>query len=297
MFLRILLIATLSLFLFPSSHAQTSVNPPQDTLKIISWNIHLLPYFMVYPKSKKRKRTKLIAEAFNAEKDYEILALQEVFHKTNRRLLKRKLKKKYPYIYGPPNRQRHRIKTNSGLMVFSKRPLIYKKSVQFDVATSWDNKMARKGAMLLEGEFNGNLFQIVNTHTQGQPSIVNNHQFHQIYDGLIAPFERKNIPQIICGDMNCNNTNVQDYSQMLRILHIDNPAPMYDDRYEAKGGLLKKTIDYIFVRPNDSDMKILRTSMILIGQDWKKLGNLHKTYGVDVGLSDHYPMEILLTWD
>jgi len=157
-------------------------------------------------------------------------------------------------------------------MVFSNRPLIYKRTVKFDVATSWDNKMARKGAMLLEGEFNGNLFQIINTHTQGKPSIINNHQFHQIYDGLIAPFERKSIPQIICGDLNCASTKPDDYSQMLRILHIDNPQSLYDDRYKTKGGLLGRTIDYILVRPNDSDMRIIRTSKILLGRDWKNMG-------------------------
>ena len=93
MYFRITLIFIL-LFSFLFSNAQETINPPEDTLKIISWNIHLLPYFLVYPKSKKRKRTKLIAAVFNQEKDYDILALQEVFHKTNRRLLKRKLKKK-----------------------------------------------------------------------------------------------------------------------------------------------------------------------------------------------------------
>lgn len=295
MFLRIIFISVF-LFLFQSSYAQKTTTSSQDTLKIVSWNIHLLPYFFVYPKSKKRKRTKLIAALFNTEKDYEILALQEVFHKTNRRLLKRKLKKKYPYVYGPPNRKRHKIQTNSGLMIFSKRPLIYKRSIQFDVATSWDNKMARKGAMLLEGEFNGNLFQIINTHTQGKPSIINNHQFHQIYDGLLAPFERKNIPQIICGDLNCASTNPDDYSQMLNILHIDHPQPIYDDRYETKGNLLGRTIDYILVRPNDSDMKIIRTSKILLGPDWVHSSNGHKIFGKGVGHSDHYPMEILVTW-
>lgn len=296
MLFRIVLVSIL-LFLFQSVPAQETTNPSKDTLKIVSWNVHLLPYFFVYPKSKKRKRTKLIAEIFNAKEDYDILALQEVFHKTNRRLLKRKLKKKYPYIYGPPNRKRHKIQTNSGLMVFSKRPLIYKKSIQFDVATSWDNKMARKGAMLLEGEFNGKLFQIINTHTQGKPSIINNHQFHQIYDGLIAPFQQRYIPQIICGDLNCANTVPDDYSQMLDILHVYNPQPMFDDRYSERGGLLGRTIDYILVRPNDSSMEIIRTSKILLGPDWKHAKSGHKKFGESVGLSDHYPMEILVTWD
>lgn len=289
----------LFLFLFSinNSEAQnTSLSYPNDTLKIVSWNIHMLPYFFVLPISKKRKRTKLIGEEFNHNYDYDIIVLQEVFHKTNRRLLKRKLKKKYPYQYGPPNRKRLSLKTNSGLMVFSKRPLIYKASVQFDVATSFDNKLARKGAMLLEGEFNGNLFQIINTHTQGNPPIINGHQFHQIYDGLIEPYEKENVPQLLCGDMNCSSKIPTDYNQMLKIFHIENPAPMYDDRYEKNGGLLGRTIDYILVRPNNSGMKIIRTSKILIGPDWKKTKAVGKKFGVHCGLSDHYPMEIQVVW-
>lgn len=286
-----------SIFMINFSTAENiDYAPTNDTLKIVSWNIHLLPYFFVFPKSKKRKRTKLISDEFNITYDYDILVLQEVFSRTNRRLLKRRLKRKYPYIYGPPNMKRHKIQTNSGLMVFSKRPLIYKKSIKFDVATSWDNKMARKGAMLLQGEFNGNLFQIINTHTQGRPAIINNHQFHMIYDGLIAPFERKNIPQIICGDLNCNMNRADDYTEMKKILHVDNPAAMYDDRYNKNGDILKNTIDYILVRPNESSMKILRTSKILIGPDWKYSRNQHKKFGESVGLSDHYPMEIQVVW-
>ncbi len=247
--------------------------------------------------SKKRKRTHLIAQQFNDSLDYDIIVLQEVFHKTNRRLLKRKLKKKYPYIYGPPNRKRWTIKTNSGLLVLSKRPLILKGTVQFDAATSLDNKMSRKGAMLLEGEFNGHLFQIINTHTQGNPSIINGHQFHQVYDGLIHPYEKKGVPQIICGDMNCSSANPRDYQQMLRIFHIGEPNVTHDDRYAEKGGLLEKTIDYILVRPNNSRMNIIRTSKILIGPDWIHSHKAGKKYGVHVGLSDHYPMEIEVVWE
>ena len=283
------------LFINFSNAENINNSPVNDTLKIVSWNVHLLPYFFVFPKSKKRKRTKLIADQFNYKKDYDIIVLQEVFSRSNRRLLKRRLKNKYPYIYGPPNKKRHKIQTNSGLMVFSERPLIYKKSIEFDVATSWDNKMARKGAMLLEGEFNGNLFQIINTHTQGKPAIINGHQFHMIYDGLIEPFERKNIPQIICGDLNCNSDHKGDYTQMQKILDVD-PAPMHDDRLSKNGDILNKTIDYILVRDNDSNMKIIRTSKILIGPDWEKSSNTHKRFGKTVGLSDHYPMEIMVTW-
>ncbi len=263
-----------------------------DTLKILSWNIHMLPYFIYY-KSKKRIRAKQIVNQMY-ERDYHIIVFQEVFHRRVRNKLARALKKKYPYQYGPANKKRLSLKTNSGIWVVSDRPLSLKATTKFEVATELDNKWARKGAMLFEGEFNGNIFQLIGTHTQGNPRIINNHQFHQIYDELIEPHHEEDVPVIICGDMNCQMKEKKDYNQMLKILHIENPEPMVDARPEKKGNIVKRTIDYIFVRKNKSKIKVAKKRKLLIGPDWKQGGK--KIYLETVGLSDHYPIDISLTW-
>ncbi len=269
----------------------TYLLPENDTLKILSWNIHMLPYFYVYTKSKKRKRTKLIINEF-MERDYNILVLQETFHRRIRNRIKRKVKKKYPYSYGPPNKKYFRIQTNSGLTVLSDRPLIFKKSIRFSESYSWDNRMARKGAMLLQGEFNGNIFQIIDTHTEGPPAIINNSQFHEIYDGLIEPFERENIPQIICGDFNCDIDNEKQFSELLKLLHIENPEVHYDERYGETDKVMKENVDHIFVRKNKSKVEIIRKRTLLFGFDW--VYSLKKIFGKTVGYSDHYPVDIQL---
>ncbi len=295
MYLRFTIIL-LSIFISTIAKANTIQNPPpQDTLKILSWNIHMLPYF-VYYKSKKRIRARRILEEVK-NSDYQILVFQEVFHRRVRKKLKRALKKKYPYQYGPANRKRFKLKTNSGIWVASDRPLIHLGDVQFDVATTYDNKLARKGAMMFEGEFNGHKFQLIGTHTQGNPIIINNHQFHQIYDGLMQPYYEEGIPQILCGDLNCSMDTPAEYESMLRVFDIDKKdvETMYDARYGKEDDIVEQTIDYIFVKKNNSNINIGKKRMVLIGPDWEQGDK--KIYLKTVGLSDHYAIDISLTFE
>ncbi len=287
----------ISFLFFSCLHSEAKTeNPPEtekDTLKILSWNIHMLPYFYVFTKTKKRKRAKLIIEEFK-NRDYNIILIQEAFHRKIRNRIKRKLKKKYPYAYGPPNKQYFRIQTNSGLLVLSDRPLIEKSSVQFTESYSWDNRMARKGAQLVQGEFNGHIFQIINTHTEGTPVIINNSQFHEIYDGLIQPYEQKNIPQIIAGDFNCNMKNEDQFSQMLNLLHVTDTIPHQDIRYNEKNKILKEGIDHIFIRKNMSKVNVTKYRKLLIGFDW--IQGRKKIFKKTVGYSDHYPVDMHLVF-
>ncbi len=286
----------LFLFLFSFQFIQaetTQLEPENDTLKILSWNIHMLPYFYVYTKSKKRVRAKLIIEEFK-KRDYNILVLQEAFHRRIRNRIKRKLKHKYPYSYGPPNKSYFKIQTNSGLFVLSDRPLIEQKSIRFSESYSWDNKLARKGAMLLQGEFNGSIFQIIDTHTEGNPAIINNSQFHEIHEKLIRPFERENVPQIICGDFNCSNSNSRLFNQLLRILHIEDQSIQFDERKGKSNLPVENMIDHIFVRKNNSEVKVIRKRSFLIGIDWEQ--HPKKIFKKSVGYSDHYSVDIQLVF-
>ncbi len=278
-------------FLFAQEeHLNTTQN---DTLKILSWNIHMLPYFFVFTKSKKRKRSKLLINEFNT-RDYNILVLQETFHRKIRNRIKRKVKKKYPYAYGPPNKKYFRLQTNSGLLVLSDRPLIFKKSIRFSESLSWDNRMARKGAMLMQGEFNGNIFQIINTHTEGSPAYINNSQFHEIYDGLIRPYSYEKIPQIICGDFNCSRKNDEQFSQLFKLLDLKSPQEQTDHRYGEKNKLMKDGVDHIFIRKNNSNVEVTANRKLLFGFDWTF--SKKKIFGKTVGYSDHYPIDIHLVF-
>ncbi len=275
----------------PSSHL---ADPPStadqpaygENLKVLSWNIYMLPYF-IFRRSRKIQRARQIANEIN-KMDYDIIVFQEAFKRRPRRVLKRKLADKFPYQYGPANKKFISLKTNSGLVVVSNRPLLEKGSVQYDACNSWDC-FARKGAVMFEGEHQGHAFQIVGTHTNGNPKEINRHQFHMLYDGLLAPHYKEGVPQIIVGDMNCSYSKKEDYEAMLRLLKAEDTPLTGERRYS--NWEQSSIIDYILLRRNGSSIQQVSKSITLLGPDWNPKGVKNRNLG-GIGLSDHYPVEI-----
>src|SRR4051794_8059891 len=68
--------------------------PAQDTLKILTWNIQMLPN--VTKGNSRATRAKAIVNQLNA-RDYNVVVFQELFHKRARRIVINGLKEKYPY--------------------------------------------------------------------------------------------------------------------------------------------------------------------------------------------------------
>ena len=252
-----------------------------DTFKILSWNIHMLPG-TIYHATKKGKRANLIAEQI-LNRDDDVVVFQEAFHYRTRRILKKKLKERFTYIFKPINFSFFSFKTNGGVWVLSKLKLEEKAIIKFD-SSSGSSRWARKGAVLLEGSVGDNCFQIVGTHTNG--GSVNNSQFKQIRKELLTPFEKNLIPQIICGDLNCASSKINLYKQMLTILAaIDLPR---ERGFQYSNHEKTAVIDYMLLKANGSDVKELNKKIILIGNYWK-VGE--RKYPETVGLSDHMPVE------
>lgn len=86
----------------------------QDTIKIASWNTFLLP--RLAKKSNQKERAKTIA-SYLLKKDYDVICLQEVFHKKALKVMKDSLSKKYKNIIVA--NKSGVFKTSSGLMVAS----------------------------------------------------------------------------------------------------------------------------------------------------------------------------------
>ncbi|MDG2369434.1 MAG: endonuclease/exonuclease/phosphatase family protein [Flavobacteriales bacterium] len=252
-----------------------------DTLKILSWNIHMLPG-TIYHATKKGKRANLIAEQI-LNRDDDVVVFQEAFHFRTRRMLKNKLKGRFTYVFKPINFSFFSFKTNGGVWVLSKLKLEEKAVIKFDSA-SGSSRWARKGAVLLEGSIGESCFQIVGTHTNG--GSVNNSQFNQIRKELLTPFEKNPVPQIICGDLNCASSKTNLYEEMLAILAAkDLPR---ERGFQYSNHEKTAVIDYILLKTNGSDVKELNKKIILIGNDWK-VGK--RKYPETVGLSDHMPVE------
>lgn len=253
-------------------------------LKILSWNIYMLPAIVVRPG--RRSRAYDIVEQLQ-QADYNIIVFQEAFMPAARRIIKKGLEGVYPYFYGPVNDAGASLKANGGVWVLSKIKLDLKQSIQFRDCKGIDC-MARKGAMLLEGEYGGKKFQIVGTHLQADDATaVREKQMDQIYTELLAKYKEDSVPQIICGDLNTEKEMQEHYQSMLGRLDAKNGVLdgvvkcTYDgvnnEIARSQGGKKRVILDYILLRANGAKLKAISRRVSVM----KKGGKY---------LSDHYGM-------
>lgn len=287
---RLLSIALLfgTLLAVPSAHAQDST---QKELKILSWNIKMLPLSFIKKKNHHTRARKIAKEL--QKREYDIIVFQEAFRASSRKVLKKKLRKKYPYIYGPANRWWSPTKTNSGIWVLSKIPLEELETIAFENCEGSDC-LARKGALLLEGDWKGNTFQVLGTHLEaGGPDKIRKNQFRELANKLLKKHQKEKVPQFICGDMNTAQ-NDSLYQEMLTILQAEDiqlskNTDVKFTSYNAKKQT--KVIDYILLKKNKLKFSKLARSIRMIGEKWDlKNPIMVDTHG---GLSDHLAVEII----
>lgn len=282
----------LSVFLL-SMRLEASLPVPQPTfesneLKILSWNIYMLPYVRFW--SNNRTRAKAIAKELT-NSDYHIIVFQEAFSSSCRHILSKALKDEFPYQYGPANRTLTPFRINSGLWVISKIPLIKAQEIRFSGRKGFD-VIARKGAVLFEGQYNNSHFQLVATHLQSANSpLVREHQCQEIKEHLLNAYYKKNVPQLICGDFNIDRSDHRHYMQMLHTLDAQNEelsdtlTVTYD---EINNNLARvengkqQVLDYILVRNEFLIGNIKRN----VRKFFARIGNKSSF------LSDHYAMEV-----
>jgi len=256
-------------------------------LKILSWNIYMLPYISLF--NKNGERAKVIAHTLQSS-DYQVIVFQEAFSYKCRNILAKNLVKEYPYQYGPINKNRLPFRTNSGLWVVSKFPLTELGQIQFSLSKGFDI-VARKGAVLFQGDFDGSSFQLITTHLQAyNSSEVRAEQCNEIREHLLNKFYNPHIPQLICGDFNIDMDDRPNYQKMLKTLDAHNGElsgnvkVTYD---EINNNLAKTTngkervIDYVLVRNGSLIHNIERKVQTFFSH----IGD-HKS-----NLSDHYAME------
>ncbi len=281
------------LILFSTCHifAQNlELKNQQEPLKILSWNIYMLPAVTALSKevgkTQKLQRTQGIVEYVKNE-DFDIIVWQEIFNPFARKKLKRKLKELYPYQYGPANKAIF-PKTNSGIAIFSKLPLKELAQLKFRTKKGID-AIANKGVLLMEGNWQGQTFQILGTHLQASGSDeLRLDQMKQIKT-LINEFEKDNIPQILCGDFNTRKGQTA-YSKMIEVLDV----PEYElqntkgSTYRISENEKGSEIDYIFVKPNGVNTKS-QQKMLIPEIEWGKNG--------EKWLSDHHAIQAVINFD
>lgn len=263
----------------------------ENELTVLSWNVYMLPGITNLSKqinkNYKKDRAKEIASYLN-NSDIDVAVFQEAFFNPSRRKLSRQLKAKYPFQYGPVNPSKMSLKTSSGIFVVSNRPLDVLGTVQYEACNGADC-FAKKGAVLLEGEFGGKRYQILGTHLNaGGPHWIRQEQYKQIKK-LLDDFQKLGVPQIICGDMNTHKEEEAKYQDMLNTLDVlDSPTTSEQVNTTAKN---RSVIDYIFMRKKESDLKILSKEVLWINPN--KLEVIEKLHG---NLSDHLALKARFQW-
>ncbi|MEZ5008809.1 MAG: endonuclease/exonuclease/phosphatase family protein [Chitinophagales bacterium] len=267
-----------------TSEAKTTAD---TTLKILSWNIHCLPV-MAYVNGK-RKRGEQIGKKM-MEEDFDIIVFQEAFNHGARRRIRRETRSEYKWRVGPANARYITIRANSGIWMISKIPVKKVDNIKFREKATADDKMARKGALMIEGEKNGQKFQVIGTHLNaGGPIEVRHSQVTQIREELLDPYMKKGVPQFICGDMNMRKES-DNYDFMLKTYDAVDGAlevseAMRTTCFDKNDRLFRDdVIDFIFYRANGVKPVSIQRSVPCFQQQWNKKG--------EEWLSDHPPMVI-----
>ena len=283
------LLVTLTLLICQVLEAQPEViPPPAGKIKILSWNIYMLPHF-VAASSNKKERAEAIGKALGLS-DYDVVFFQEAFHPLARRRILAQMQKSFPYSSGPANRKQVSLKTNSGLWVFSKYPIVASRAIRFKTRYGVD-ALSRKGALLVELEVHGERIQVAGTHLQNcGPKKLKQLQCIEFFDGLLKPLGREGVPQVICGDFNIDRYTMEsDYQCMLDNLDArdSNPSHLqytYDrlnNDLRNETGDRKDLIDYILIRSNGSVVKASNSVVRMKGLYNFKIADL----------SDHYSLQ------
>ncbi|UPT67975.1 MAG: endonuclease/exonuclease/phosphatase family protein [Sphingobacteriales bacterium JAD_PAG50586_3] len=254
-------------------------------LKILSWNIYMLPRHIKH--TGKLPRASIIGKMLK-DSDYDIIVFQEAFHGGARRRIKRATKEVFPHRIGPANRHYFWFKTNSGIWILSRIPLKKLGTVEFKECEGPDC-WANKGALLVQGEKDGKQFQILGTHLEaGGPQTIRDSQYTQIGE-LLDKNAVDGIPQFICGDFNTRNIDTLNYQRMLSAMkatdslpHMGKPGDDLVNHFRNKDKS-KFHIDYIFCRDNKCATPKIRREIKVFRALWRKPENQD--------LSDHFAVE------
>ena len=276
-----------------------NLKKPEGTreLKILTWNIYMLPHCSWIHGN--CKRAQAIAEKLKVS-DYDIIVFEEAFDYKARKILRQQLQELYPFIYGPANESFLSFRTNSGIWVLSKVPLKKLKEIQYRNRYGID-AMARKGAVMFEGEWNDCQFQLVGTHLQADsPDEVRREQCNEIAVLLLKKFSKENVPQIVCGDFNIEMEDATNYHYMLNTLEAENGQIDGDTHssYDEIDNILakkqngkKQLIDYVLVRNSKLIKNIKRKISVFREYKNNVLLELSDHYGIEASVNFKLPLE------
>ncbi len=265
------------------------VNIEKNELKILSWNIQMLPipYGWIFSQ---HKRANGIIKKLQESEIYDIIVFQEAFNGKIREQIFEGLRSLYPFQVHPNDRSSF-FKTNSGLWALSRSPVELVDELTFTTLLGWD-WMSSKGAKLYRLFKSGQEIFIINTHlqadSQGELSIVRTEQYGEIKTNLIEPLGGDDTPLILCGDLNISKlTNLK---LMLHKLGMKNGHLLSKIKFSNFDTSLenpKQLLDYILVKSNSFEFQTVQRRIL-------EFSNF--TREKSISISDHNPVEAILTW-
>lgn len=267
-------------------------------IKILTWNIYMRPNSILW--NGQFRRAKAIGQLLRKE-DYDIVLFQEAFGKISRKKLRKALDGLYAYEIEPKNNKKT---VNSGLWVLSKHPINRSEFIFFKDCEVSDCQSS-KGAVFIELEMNGQVYQFINTHVQAEDgkkfALVRENQFKMIA-GLLDSLQKPEVPQFVLGDLNTAKKIVLEYDGMLSNLNATDGEVRISEDSElsvdtpatwgcANNDLIKKKwkgetylLDYALQRNTNYPFK-LRRELKTYTQQWSKKRK---------HLSDHYAISLTI---
>lgn len=249
MYFKIIFLLTFSL-VFTFNHAFS--NQRIDTIKIVSWNVQILPRifnpFTKLTRKKQKTRAPKIIQYLNAA-DFDVVVLQEVFDKPIQKQIKKGLIVNYPYQQDPI-KEGFTWRISSGVMILSKYPLELKKHVIFNTSKKSD-KAAQKACTLVEIEIENKKILVGGTHFDSKSQESRYMQYEMTKNEIINEFVSDTIPFYLAGDFNTER-NHEDYTKMisafnLNCFELNNERPYTFDEFNTwnESGY-HSWIDFIF---------------------------------------------------
>jgi exonuclease III len=286
----LLLIVWLCCYTVCNAGAEGSAN----SLRILSYNIKFLPRIIKSQHHHPIIRAHIIP-SFIKEENPDIVVFQEAFDPKGDRILRKALKKNYPYMIGPVNKKPG-FKINGGVLIMSKYPIKQIATVQYSKCTDFDC-WARKGVLLVEVNDGQRIYQIAGTHMNGGGSLELKTTQYQEMGALVKQYAKPGVPQFLVGDYNTSNFDKPFYNSMITQLdaedgpitgllqctndHLNNDMEPYFDIKE------RDIIDYILYRPNGLRPTVMTRTIHSYCNNWGK-GHYD--------LSDHYALLMELKW-
>ncbi len=287
--MKIRAIAT-SLLLLSSTLVFANGNLNADTaqkqISILTWNIKMLPRGATFLKHHPVKRAKLIPKVIIKEAP-DVVVFQEAYDGVCVRMIRKQLQSMYPYNQGFQNRKVITYKRAGGVLMFSKYPLKEVESIKYTWLEGID-KLAAKGALLVELEHPVKKIQILGTHMEAGGSRELKMSQYKEAGELLKRHETAGIPQFACGDFNTRRIDTVLYPKLINYLAMED-GDICTDLKCTSDHLLndmdthnpdkRNLIDYVFYRGNGVAAVNTTRSVMRYEHQWHKK---HKD------LSDHF---------